>query len=286
MRSMQSLARTGLSRALGVRHKLPGSYTFPALTQYRTQQETTVLIPTSTPFRQFQSKSKSDQSLAEASAFSARPLDSDIFALDYRSESAFGETSTKEQIKPKRRGRGPSRKKKSDVGAQFYRPPSTATSTSWSSPHDNVARQSFMKNYSHLWTLLEACLDTQNFARAEDVLISFSAHSSPKDITVAVNNYLLRLAEVNESDASVAQSWLKSISIKLGTFTPDSVTYAIILRNICLATDYDKDAVIQHLNSTSPDRDVLKHVDVLGIEMISKIIKVCVASCFIASLLT
>lgn len=263
---MQSLARTGLSKSLGVRCKLPGTYTFPALTQYR------ALIPT--PFRQFQSKSKSDQSLAEASAFSARPLETDIFALDYRSESAYGET-TKEQIKPKRRGRGPSRKKKSEVSAQFYRPPSTATSTSWSSPHDNVARQSFMKNYSHLWTLLEACLDTQNFARAEDVLISFSAHSSPKDIIVAVNNYLLRLAEVNETDASVAQSWLKSISIKLGTFTPDSVTYAIILRNICLATDYDKAAIIQHLNSTSLDRDVLKHVDVLGIEMISKIIKVC-----------
>lgn len=265
---MRSFARISLSyRELCVQRSILGK-TFPAITNYRNQQTS---ASSTTFLRLFQTKSKSEQSAAEATAYSARPLDSDLFS-NYRPESTFGEQT--QQIKPKRRGRGPARKKTSEAGMPFYKPVSSNPTTSWSSPHDKVSRQSLMKNYSHLWTLLEACLDTQNFVRAEDVLISFSSHSAPNDITVAVNNYLLRLAEVNENDASVAQNWLKSISTKLPTFSADSVTHAIVLRNICLATDYDRSAILKHLSEASPDREVLKHVDVLGIQMISKIIKV------------
>lgn len=272
MKAMHSLSRTSQAlRGLCVGHLTPATG-FPALTAYLNTASSRSLLSPPTA-RSFQTKSKRDQSVAEATSYSSRSMSSDLFPLDYRPESSHGESQ--EQIKPKRRGRGPSRKKAADKGQfSFYRPPSTATNTSWSSPHDNVARQSFMKNYSHLWTLLEACLDTQNFARAEDVLINFTQHSAPKDVGVAVNNYLLRLAEVNENDATVAQKWLASISEKLPMFQQDSVTHAIILRNICLATGYDKEAILKYLTSTSPDFAVLKHVDVLGIEMISNIIKV------------
>ena len=278
MKAMQTFARTtSLSRSICARHSIFNTTQaqFPALTLYKDQhqrlQRQTTTATTLSNARSFQTKSKSDHSVAEATAYSTRPLNNDLFSLDYRSGTK--QTSSLDEVKSKRRGRGPARKKSIETESPFYRPPSTATNTSWSSPHDNVARQSYMKSYSHLWTLLEACLDTQNFIRAQDVLISFSTHSAPKDVTVAVNNYLLRLAEVNKNDASVAQNWLTSISAKLPQFTADSVTDAIILRNVCLATDYDKNSILD-LFSNALGRDMLKHVDVLGIEMISKIIKV------------
>lgn len=145
--------------------------------------------------------------------------------------------------------------------------------TSWSSPHDIIPRHHFLKDYSHLWTLLEACLETNNFSRAENVLISFSEHSDPKDITLAVNHYLLRLAELNENDHTVATQWLSHISQRLPNLKTDTITYAIIFRNKCLSSNYNKEKISKYIGQYSTD--ILKHVDVLGIELISKVVQVC-----------
>lgn len=141
-----------------------------------------------------------------------------------------------------------------------------------------IPRHQFFKDYSHLWTLLEACLETENFTRAEHVLISFSEHSDAKDLTLAVNSYLLRLSELNEKNSDTAQIWLRHISKKIPQFTPDTVTRAIILRNKCLHYDYDRTRISGYIEQYSAE--ILKHVDVLGIEMISKIVQVCSFSAF------
>lgn len=159
--------------------------------------------------------------------------------------------------------------------ARLATAPSTLTydNTSWSSPNDEIGIQPYTKDYSHLWTLLEACLDTQNFTRAQDVLINFSKHCGSNDISMAVNNYLLRLAEVNEKDASVGQVWLTQIQTKIRNFERSPVTDAILLRNICLASDFSASEINDLLAGKNVEQ-VFRHVDVLGIDVIAKIVKV------------
>jgi hypothetical protein len=159
--------------------------------------------------------------------------------------------------------------------ARLAAAPSTLTydNTSWSSPNDEIGIQPYTKDYSHLWTLLEACLDTQNFTRAQDVLINFSKHCGPNDIAMAVNNYLLRLAEVNEKDANVAQVWLTQIQTKIRGFKKSPVTDAILLRNICVASDFNV-AVIDEFLAGKNLEQIFRHVDVLGIDVIARIVKV------------
>lgn len=171
------------------------------------------------------------------------------------------------------------RSKQSSSSPSSTSPPSSTTSympglntTSWSSPHDSINRHQFLKDYSHLWTLLEACLESGNFERAEHVLISFSEHSDSKDLTMAVNNYLLRLSELNSKDSNVSQTWLRNISRKIPKFSPDTITRAIILKNKCLHYDYEESKIASYIRQYSTD--ILKHVDVLGIDMIAKIVKV------------
>lgn len=125
-------------------------------------------------------------------------------------------------------------------------------------------------------------METENFTRAESVLVSFSEHSNAKDITMAVNKYLLRLAEVNETNSSVVPSWLNKISGKIKQFRPDTVTYSIILKNKCLSSNYNFD-IKTFIKQHSPD--VLKHIDVLGIEMIAKVVQVCTMSYFLKFLI-
>ncbi|KAF5117575.1 hypothetical protein DV454_001059 [Geotrichum candidum] len=158
--------------------------------------------------------------------------------------------------------------------ARLATAPSTLTydNTSWSSPNDEIGIQPYTKDYSHLLTLLEACLDTQNFTRAQDVLINFSKHCGPNDIAMAVNNYLLRFAEVNEKNADVAQAWLTQIQTKIRGFKKSSVTYAILLRNICVASDFNVDLINEFLAGKNSEQ-IFRHVDVLGIDVIARIVK-------------
>lgn len=148
-----------------------------------------------------------------------------------------------------------------------------ANNTSWSSSKDVISRHHFLKDFSHLWTLLEACLDSGNMTRAENVLISFSKHSKEAEIVSAVNKYLYRLVELNEQDETVAKNWLKSISSKIPMFTPNSATKAILLRNKCLATNFSKNNIELFLQVNS--KKCLNHIEILGADMLAKILQVC-----------
>lgn len=211
--------------------------------------------------RLFQSKSKADQSSLTTSTSFTDPANH-LLSLEH--------TSPLEK---------PSRTETVKISTGYE-------GTSWSSPNDNISVNTFSKDYSHLWTLLEACLDTQNFSRAQDVLINFSKRSKGSEVTVAVNNYLLRLAEVNEKDASVASKWLNMIESELENtdFKPSSVTYAILLRNVALASNYDSAKLKEFFTEASEayffnkkysvEHDLLRNVDILGIDVIAKIISV------------
>lgn len=148
----------------------------------------------------------------------------------------------------------------------------STNNTSWSSSKDVISRHHFLKDFSHLWTLLEACLDSGNMARAENVLISFSQHSREAEIVSAVNKYLYRLVELNEQDETVAQNWLKTISSKIPMFTPNSATKAILLRNKCLATKFSKNNIELFLQINS--KKCLNHIEILGVDMLAKILQV------------
>lgn len=281
MKAMHSLSRASrTSRELCARRcSLPASTSLSAFSTYY-QQKTTSSGSPLVATRLFQSKSKSDQ-LASDTQLPNISVGGELFPLFSAEGGSKRVKREKVKMSPPVADMG-RRSKRADIAVSDKNSRlrsnvnwmGTAGTSSWSSPHDNISRQAFMKNYTHLWTLLEACLDTQNFTRAEDVLINFSYHSAAKDVAVAVNNFLLRFAEVHETDASKTQKWLDDISKKLHMFDPDSVTHAIMLRNICVSSGYDKAQIESYLAQNSPDYEVLKHVDVLGIEMIAKIIEV------------
>lgn len=149
---------------------------------------------------------------------------------------------------------------------------------SLSSPHDSISRNTFAKNHAHLWTLLEACIDSNNLTRAESVLIGLSGLASKADITLACNNYLLRLCELNETSPSVGQLWIRRIQTKISMFEPNSVTDAIILKNIYSSgnvTDLQRFMKEYESRTGKSVSELLGHVEVLSIEALKNIVNAC-----------
>lgn len=146
--------------------------------------------------------------------------------------------------------------------------------SSWSSPHDVVSRNSFARDHVHLWTLLEACIEVNNMTRAESILVGLSEIASDQDVTLAVNNYLLKLGELNPSDPSVLHDWLKRIKIRMKSFKPNSVTYAIILK--CMYTAKDYKGIKSFLKARNNDevKQILNRIEVLGLEPLRGIVEV------------
>lgn len=153
---------------------------------------------------------------------------------------------------------------------------STINSSSWSSPNDLVARNAFTKDHIRLWTLLEACIVSQNFKRAESILIGLSGMASSTDMTLAVNKYLLKLVETNPENPLVGREWLASISRKIPSFRSNSVTDATLLLNLYTAGQKEqmKGLIEDHVESGGSIRTLLSHVDVLPIRAIQNIIRV------------
>lgn len=149
---------------------------------------------------------------------------------------------------------------------------------SLSSPHDSISRNAFAKDHAHLWTLLEACIDSNNLTRAESVLIGLSGLASKADITLACNNYLLRLCELNEASPSVGQLWIRRIQTNIPLFEPNSVTDSIILKNIYSSGNVGdlKRFVSQYESRTGNSvSELLSHVEVLSIEVLKNIVNAC-----------
>ncbi|ANB13628.1 hypothetical protein AWJ20_1927 [Sugiyamaella lignohabitans] len=145
--------------------------------------------------------------------------------------------------------------------------------TSWSSPNDLISRNSFAKNHIHLWTLLEACIESGNMTRAESVLIGLSEIANSSDVTLAVNNYLNKLVQLNAGNSSVGLQWIKKIRNKISKFEPNTVTDAIILKSIYSSHDTDKlrEFVVSKRGTLG---EILSHVEVLGLGAMVNIVKV------------
>lgn len=153
---------------------------------------------------------------------------------------------------------------------------STMNNSSWSSPNDLVARNAFTKDHIRLWTLLEACIVSKNFKRAESILIGLSGMASHTDMTLAVNKYLLKLVETNPENPLVAREWLASIAKKIPNFRSNSVTDATLLLNLYTAGQKEqmKELIDDHVESGGSIKTLLSHVDVLPVRAIQNIIQV------------
>lgn len=133
-----------------------------------------------------------------------------------------------------------------------------------------MGTQLLNSEYVHAWGLLEACLEANNLERAEFVLLGFSEICHDRtDITLAVNNYLSKLANLNPEDPTVAKGWLNRIQYILkGKFEPNTLTDAIMLRNAY--TSGNASAYMHLVRRQLPK--ILSHVEVFGIRAVQDLI--------------
>lgn len=151
--------------------------------------------------------------------------------------------------------------------------------SSWSSPHDVVSRNAFAKDHVHLWTLLEACIQNNNLSRAESILVGLARIASNEDVALAINNYLLKLGELNPTDPQILRDWLKRIEKQVGKFRANSVTYAIMLK--CMYTAGDTQGIRSLVMAQSDEElsGILSRVEVLGLEALRGIVEVSIKHC-------
>lgn len=157
-------------------------------------------------------------------------------------------------------------KKNSQPRAQFF------GETSWSSPHDYVGRNSFAHDHAHLWTLLEACLDTGNLSRAQSILVGLSEVATVQDLTLAANVFLKRLADYNK-DYRPIQEAIRNLEKRVRQFTPNAVTHAIVLKSIHRSGDTSqlKTFVGRHITEMP---EILSKIEVLGLATVKDIVQV------------
>jgi hypothetical protein len=146
--------------------------------------------------------------------------------------------------------------------------------SSWSSPHDVVSRNAFARDHVHLWTLLETCIEVNNMTRAESILVGLSEIASDQDVTLAANNYLLKLGELNPSDPKVLHEWLGRIKIRMKNFKPNAVTYAIMLKSMYTAKDYQGIKAFVRSRRSDELSQILNRIEVLGLEALKGIVEV------------
>lgn len=135
-----------------------------------------------------------------------------------------------------------------------------------------AATSNWTGSHGQAWMLMEACLESGNLERAESVLLGLTELGSDEDVPLAINNYLLRLVEMNAGRPQIAKDWLSRVERTVPRFRPNDVTEAIMLKNACLSGSVDYLRV--HLKQLQPPNKLaalVKHVEVLGVQHIKKI---------------
>jgi DNA-directed RNA polymerase len=123
-----------------------------------------------------------------------------------------------------------------------------------------------------LWTLLEACLDTGNLTRAQSILIGLGEVATMQDLTLATNLFLNRLSDFN-NDYRPIQEAIRSLEKRIPQFSPNAVTFAILLKSIHRSGDTEqlKAFVGKHMNQI---KEILSKIEVLGLAVIKDIVEV------------
>ncbi|CCH44839.1 DNA-directed RNA polymerase, mitochondrial [Wickerhamomyces ciferrii] len=142
----------------------------------------------------------------------------------------------------------------------------------WSTPYDGVFRQSHSKEVMRLWSLLDVCLDSSQFERAESILTTLHPLSIEDNFSFVddFNKYLNKfapLASPTEIEAVVA-NWRSSGKLQTNARTDAIIINALMTKN----NPYEK-YLLPYLSGRADFRSLLRNVDVFGLQNLKLIVE-------------
>ena len=144
-----------------------------------------------------------------------------------------------------------------------------------STPRYKAPIHLFDNNRSHTWTLLEACLDLNNFKRAESLILALENITQSSDLTMAVNMYLRKFIDTNPDRNQDVVDWLQLIKLKMPNFEPNEVTDALMLRNACLALPRSHSLLTKALSTLGKPKliSILNQRELLDVETVKQVVE-------------
>lgn len=163
------------------------------------------------------------------------------------------------------------------INPESIKPADDLAGETWSSQYDLVTRQPFSRDIGHLQSLLDALLSCKNYERADNILRAiYQLSTTADDFMFAFNKYLEAWSSepVTILDMEKYLSSMKNNSDKTNEIVvPNDKTYAILISKALQGEHYS--SYNRFLNEISSSYKltqlVLSHVDVLGIDNLTKI---------------
>lgn len=146
---------------------------------------------------------------------------------------------------------------------------------SYSTKADGVLRERNTDDITRLWSLLDVLLEDRDFTRARSVLASLEPLLKEDHLPFIddLNKYLAKYAE----SSTVELHQLDKIVSDWYTFhkvQPNARTFAILTNKALVVNDIDPTHYItRHVRAGGKVSDVFAHIDVLGIDQISKLVE-------------
>ncbi|CAN3374178.1 hypothetical protein DIURU_003999 [Diutina rugosa] len=135
---------------------------------------------------------------------------------------------------------------------------------SWSSSYDPVVRLPYARDVSHLASLLDALIQSKNFARAESILHSLHSLDTPQGFVHHVNSYLAGWSDDEAVTVKMVEQWLASALAKYPGLELSDRTHAIVLaKYVRDKVDFDP-----FLARFPPHqlKSIFSNIDILGID--------------------
>ncbi|KAK6201694.1 mitochondrial DNA-directed RNA polymerase [Scheffersomyces amazonensis] len=141
--------------------------------------------------------------------------------------------------------------------------------TPWSSGYDPVTRSPLAKDVSHLQSLLDGLLSSGSFERAFRVMSSiYPLLGNPESFIESVNRYLEQWSAQESVSISEVESFLRDMQRKY-TIQLNDRTHAIVLSKYMAANGPYQTYLSKFSNQQK--RNIFSHVEILGIDDLSKI---------------
>lgn len=132
----------------------------------------------------------------------------------------------------------------------------------WSSAYDSVTRSPYAKDIGHLEVLLDALVSNKNFIRAENILNAIQPLlTNPLNLIYQINKYLEAYAQEDSVSEREIQKFVNNISLKYDGVSPNSRTYAILIKKVELNLKVMGILSKMELHNV---RKIFSHLDVLG----------------------
>lgn len=135
---------------------------------------------------------------------------------------------------------------------------------SYTSSHDNIYRETHTSEILRLWSLLEVCLESEQYDRALSILDTLEPLSTADklDFTDDLNRFLQKWSEKTSSSELLkfSNSWESKYKVK-----PNAKSISIIANSL-LNEGKDPSSVINNFGMNHGLRAVFNNLDVLGIK--------------------